>query len=89
MIKKVIIFLFLFAFLSSVITPNFALAEYHTEPISVGTALAISAGALVVIFGIWYLVEKNKTEKIEKVSLFNQTVQKSISSSGEIVLLRF
>ena len=40
MIKKVIIFIFVFAFLSSVITPNFALSGDEAQPIGVVEALA-------------------------------------------------
>ncbi|MCJ7538668.1 MAG: hypothetical protein MUO88_03285 [Desulfobacterales bacterium] len=91
MIKKVIIYLSILAFLSSVITPNFALAGVgEAQPISVGEALAWSAGFLIVIFGICYLIQLSKTVKIEKeVNLINQTAQKWFSSPAEVVIFRF
>lgn len=91
MIKKVIIFLFVFAFLSSVITPNFVLAGVgEAQPISTGEALAWSAGFLVVILGIPYLIKKSKEKDLEEqVSSFIKPIRRNISPTGEIVLFRF
>jgi len=89
MIKKVIICLLVFAFLSSVIPPKFALAM-GTSSISVETALVISAVTLVVLFGIPYLIKKTKTEKNEKeADLIIKAIKKNISPSGELIVLRW
>jgi len=89
MIKKAIIFSFIFALLCSIIAPDFANAMGSSE-ISVETALIISAVTIGIAVGALYLIEWRDDEKTEeKAELIKETVEKNISPSGGLVILRW
>jgi hypothetical protein len=89
MVKKVIIFSFIFALLSSITAPDFANAMGSSE-MSVETALIISAVTIGIVVGVLYFTEWRDVEKTEKkTALIKETVQKNISQSGGLIVFRW
>ena len=84
MIKKIIIFLFVFVFLISVIAPSCALAGGNglAPDIDSGPTLAVGVITVVAFIAIAYHFKDDNT-------LNFKPVQKDITPDGKIVLFRF
>jgi hypothetical protein len=90
MIKKAIIFSFIFAFFCSIIAPDFANAM-GSSTISDEAGLVI-LGVGIVLIGVWYLysLEDSDTEEsYNQKELIKEAVEKNISPSGEFAILRW
>ena len=89
MIKKAIIFSFIFALLCSIIAPDFSNAMGSSE-ISVETALIISAVTIGIAVGVLYFTEWRDDEKTEKkAELIKETVKIHTSQSGGLIVFKW
>ena len=90
MIKKAIIFSFIFALLFAVIAPDFANAM-GSSTISDESGLII-LGAGIVLVGAWYLIEysdRDTEESFDQLEPINKTIQKNLTPSGEFIIFRW
>ncbi len=92
MIKKAIIFLFIFALLCSMIAPDLANAMGQSATLSDEAAYVI-LGVSIVLFGAWWylssLEDSDTEESYNQEELIKEAVEKNISPSGELVILRW
>ena len=92
MIKKAIIFLFIFALLCSMIAPDLANAMGQSATLSDEAAYVI-LGVSIVLFGAWWylssLEDSDTEESNNQKELIKEAVEKNISPSGELVILRW
>ena len=90
MIKKAIIFSFIVALLCPIIAPDLANAMGQGATLSDEAGYVILGVGIVLIVGILYFSEWSDDEKTEeKAELIKETVEKNISPSGELVILRW
>ena len=92
MIKKTIIFIFIFALLCSMIAPDLANAMGQGSTLS-DEAAYVLLGATIVGFGIWWYLHSSEDSDTEESSnkeeLIKETVEKYTSPSGDLVILRW
>ena len=91
MIKKAIIFSIIFAFFCCVIAPDFVNAMGSSSVISDEAGYVI-LGVGIVILGAWYLYrleDSDTDESNNQKELIKETVEKNISPSGDLVILRW
>jgi len=92
MTKKASIFLFIFALLCSIITPDLVNAMGQSATLS-DEAGYVLLGATIVGFGIWWYLHSSEDSDTEESSnqeeLIKEAVEKNISPSGELVILRW
>jgi len=92
MIKKAIIFSFIFALLCSLVAPDFANAMGQSSTISDEAGYVLAGVGIVLLGTLLYLSlsEDNYTEEsYNQKELIQETVEKNVSPSGELVFLRW
>jgi hypothetical protein len=94
MIKKAIIFSFIFALFCSIIAPDFANAMGQSQDSQISDeAVFVLLGVGIVAIGVWWYLssseDSDSEESYNQEELIKETVEKNISPSGELVILRW